>query len=130
MEPDISPDPYVIMGGFTYNNLLIDPWVRISGGGLAQQSINITATLWHPGANGLREGGLGDDQPDPVEFTFTAANLPMGTTVAPDGTVLSGPITSKGLTTQVTATDSTGTYTVTRSLHVTPPDWVPMIRNY
>ncbi|CAN0596330.1 unnamed protein product, partial [Laminaria digitata] len=43
-------------------NLLIDPWVRITGGGLPQQQINLSATLWHPGANGVREGGLGDDQ--------------------------------------------------------------------
>lgn len=131
MEPDPSADPYVIIGGFTYNNLLIDPWVRIAPGGLPQQQIHLTATLWHAGSNGLREGGRGDDQPDPVQFTFTGADNPVGTTVAPDGTVNAGPDTSRASPlSSVTAVDATGTYTVTRPLHVTPPDWNPMIRNY
>ncbi len=131
MEPDASSDPYVIIGGFTYNNLLIDPWVRITGGGLNQHQISLSATLWHPGANGLREGGLGDDQPDPVQFTFSGSGLPMGSSVAPDGTVQAGPITSRGLaSSSVTAVDATGTYSKTLPLHITPPDWNPMVRNY
>lgn len=131
MEPDPSPDPYVIIGGFTYNNLLIDPWVRITGGGIDEHSISLSATLWHPGANGLREGGLGDDQPDPVQFTFSGTGLPTGTSVAPDGTVQAGPITTRGLPgSTVTAVDATGTFSKTLLLHVTTPDWRPMIRNY
>lgn len=131
MEPDTSPDPYVIVEGFTRHNLLIDPWVRIQGGGLPEQSITLNATLWHPGANGLREGGMGDDQPDPVEFTFSGSGLPTGTTITPDGTVTSGPATSRDFSSSsVTASDAAGTYSVTLPLHVVPPDWNPMVRNY
>ena len=129
MEPDTSSEPYIIVRGFTYNNLLIDPWVRITGGGLPQQEISLAATLWHPGANGRREGGLGDDQPDPVQFTWTGSGLPTGASISPDGRVRSGPDTS-GPASFVTATDESGNYTVTLPMAVTPPDWNPMVRNY
>lgn len=129
MEPDNSPDPYIVVRGFTYNNLLIDPWVRISGGGLAEQEISLVATLWHPGANGRREGGLGDDQPDPVEFTWTGNGLPTGASISSDGRVRAGPDTSAP-SSFVTATDTTGTHSVTLPLHVVAPDWNPWVRNY
>lgn len=131
MEPDYLADPYIIVTGFTYNNLVIDPWVRITGfGGLDQHDIYLAATLWSTGANGRREGGKGDDQPLPNTFTWTSGGLPAGTTVSPDGHAHAGEVTSRGLASFVTATDETGQYTTTLPLLVVPPDWNRLIRSY
>ncbi|MCA9551998.1 MAG: hypothetical protein KC933_18305 [Myxococcales bacterium] len=131
MEPDFLGDPYIIVTGFTRNNLMIEPWIRITGfGGLDQHDAYLAATLWSTGANGRREGGMGDDQPMPNTFTWTASGLPPGTTMTPDGHAHAGQVTSRGHASYITATDDTGAYSVTLPLHVTPPDWNSLIRSY
>jgi hypothetical protein len=130
-DPDRSAEPYVIVGGIRRNNLVSDPWVRIQGGGLQQQDAFLSATLWEVGPNGLREGGRGDDRPTEATFTWTASNLPPGTTVSPDGHVQSGSQTNRGArgATTVTASDGAGN-SVTLPLMVLPPDWLPRVREF
>jgi hypothetical protein len=124
---DRRPDPYVIIGGFGTNNLIIDPWVRIAGGNqVPENSIALRATLWSPGPNGLREGGKGDDLPDPRVFAWSAVNLPRGTTMTPDGVVVGGPLTGEA---QIVADDGQGN-TVQRRLLIVSPDWNLRIRDF
>ncbi len=125
---DRSPNPYVVLGGVRTNNLVIDPWVRITGGDPAgENEADLTATLWLVGPNGVREGGKGDDIPDPTHiFTWAAAGLPQGTTVSPDGHVVGGRDTGEG---SVTADDGQGN-TVRARLLVTPPDWNELVREF
>ena len=130
MAPDFRPERYVIVKGFTRNNLLIDPWVRLKGGGiLTEQSITLQATLWDPGPNGAREGGRGDDIPVDRAFTWTGQDLPFETTISPEGEVSPGSVTG-GNGSFVTATDSTGEFSVTLPLYVTPPDFVTKVRAF
>lgn len=131
LEADTSPEPYVIVRGFTRNNLVIHPWVRIRGGGLDQHDIDLTATLWHVGPNGIREGGRGDDVPDGRAFTWSATGLPAGTTVTPDGHVSAGAVTNVGPlgNAMLTASDGNG-HSVSLPLLVLPPDWNPRIRQF
>lgn len=129
MAPDARTDPYIVVSGFTRNNLLIDPWVRVAGAGVDESQINLQAVLWTAGANGRREGGLGDDEAEASTFTWTGDNLPPGTQVAADGRVTSGILTS-GEDSTVRANDSTGQWSVTLPLFVVPPDWVPAARAF
>ncbi len=100
LAPDHSTDPYIRVTGFNTNNLLTDPWVRISGGGIAShQELFLAATLWDVGPNGRREAGAGDDVPDPRVFTWSGTNFPTGTSITPDGHVTTGMITSRGMST-------------------------------
>jgi hypothetical protein len=126
-NPLISPLAIVIIGGFGTNNLIIDPWVRIAGGNqVPENSIALRATLWSPGPNGLREGGKGDDLPDPRVFAWSAVNLPRGTTMTPDGVVVGGPLTGEA---QIVADDGQGN-TVQRRLLIVSPDWNLRIRDF
>lgn len=130
LAADNSPDPYIRVTGFTTNNLLAYPWVRISGGGIAaQQQLFLAATLWDVGANGRREAGGGDDVPDPRAFTWTGAGLPTGTAITPDGHVTTGGITSRGMMPTVTASDGMGN-DITLPIAITPPDWNPDVREF
>lgn len=130
MTPDTTPDPYVVVTGHRPNNLLLEPWVRISGGGIvAQQELFMAATLWDVGPNGRREAGGGDDVPDPRSFTWSGTGLPTGTAISADGHVTTGAITGRGLTPMITATDG-GSWVVSMPLHVVPPDWSHDVREF
>ena len=124
IDDDRSPDDYVMVRGFTKNNLLLAPWVRIRGGGLDQHDLFLSATAYSAGPNGLREGGRGDDVQLPTVLTWAWAGTPItGTNLTPDGHVSAGPTTGSQ---PITA--SGGGLTVTVPLHVVPPDWHPASR--
>lgn len=130
LAADNSPDPYIIVSGFTTNNLLTYPWVRISGGGIAsQQELFLAATLWDVGPNGRREAGAGDDVPDARVFTWSGTGFPTGSSITPDGHVTTGGITSRGMQPMITATDGMGS-SVTMPIAITPPDWNPDVREF
>lgn len=125
---DRGTESYVTLGGFAYNNLIQDPWVRIAGGNQVanNNSIQLTATRWDVGPNGFREGGQGDDVPQSAAFTFTGLGLPAGTTVTPSGVVTGGDDTG---TAQVRLDDGAGTM-ITRRLLIVPPDWNRKVRDF
>lgn len=133
IRDDRRPDPYVIVSGFSYNNLIIDPWIRIGGGRtIGETEIFLSATLWQVGPNGIREGGQGDDIPDPRTFTWTGAALPLGATITPDGHVSGARCQPSGCRSDegtVTADDGQGN-SVTRRLLVVPPDWNRAVRQF
>lgn len=123
---DRSPNPYVLLSPIRTNNLVIDPWVRVTGGDPAgENELYLSATLWTVGPNGVPEAGKGDDVPDPTHvFTWAAAGLPTGTTISPDGHVVSGRRTGQG---NLTADDGQG-HVLHTPLLVTPPDWNELVR--
>ncbi len=125
---DRSRDPYVTLGGFTYNNLIHDPWVRIAGGNQVadNNTIQLVATYWEVGPNGFREGGQGDDVPSSMPFTFSASGLPQGTTVTPTGFITGGSETGDAT---LSADDGAG-HTFQRRLLVIPPDWNRKFRDF
>lgn len=125
---DRSPDPYITVGGFAYNNLIHDPWVRIAGGNQVpgNNTIQLTATYWEVGPNGFREGGQGDDVPSSQPFTFTGVDLPRGTTVTSTGAVTGGDDTGDA---DVVIDDGAG-HSVTRRLLIIPPDWNRKFRDF
>lgn len=127
IRPDFSPEPYVIIDGFTYNNLLIEPWLRIRGGGLAENSLDLVATIYDVGPNGLREGGRGDDVPRPAPLSWSAPNgCPLADLTA-DGHVEASSSQQAGSCDLVA---SGGGFVVDTRLHVLPPDWNPLVRQF
>jgi hypothetical protein len=130
IRDDRDTADYAVVRGYTRNNLLLAPWVRLttgSDGGLDQHDIYLTATIYAVGANGRREAGKGDDIPNPVPLTWqlTGAPIPGGTTISNDGHVRAGSITG-----ETTITASGGGYVINVPLYVTPPDWNPSVREY
>jgi hypothetical protein len=125
---DRSPDPYITLSGFKYNNLIRDPWVRIAGGNQVanNNTIQLVATYWEVGPNGFREGGQGDDVPSSAPFVFSGMGLPSGTTVTPSGFVTGGTDTGDA---QLMIDDGQG-HTLTRRLLVVPPDWNRKVRDF
>jgi hypothetical protein len=128
IRDDRSSDEYVIVRGYTRNNLVLAPWVRLTtgnDGGLDQHDIYLTATIYSTGPNGVREAGMGDDVPEPVPLTWqlTGPAIPGGTSITNDGHVTAGSITG-----ETTITASGGGYVVNVPLYVTPPDWNPLVR--
>jgi hypothetical protein len=126
-----SPNPYVLVTGFTRNNLVIDPWIRIGrtnpvpgGGTTGEDEIFLTATLWNLGPNGVREAGQGDDVPDPRPFTWSSGPLPRGATITPDGHASGARCGGNcvGGEGTITASDGMGNV-VNMTLLVIPPDW-------
>ena len=124
---DRSSEPYVVLGGYTTNNRVTDPFVRVRGGHqTGPVDLSLNARLMSAGPNGIREGGLGDDVPLVADFTFVGTDLPRGTTVSAAGQVSAGRVTGEGT---VVADDGQG-HRVERRLLVTPPDWNDLIRSY
>lgn len=124
---DRSSEPYVLLDGFTTNNRVTDPFVRVRGGHqTGPVDLQLSARLMSAGPNGIREGGLGDDVPLVADFTFVGTDLPRGTTVSATGQVSAGRVTGEGM---VAADDGQG-HRVERRLLVTPPDWNDLIRSY
>lgn len=134
MRDDRSSDPYILVTGIERNNLVIDPWVRLSGNGVPENEIFLRATLWDVGPNGVREAGRGDDVPDSRPFTWSAGGpLPLGTTISPDGHVVGGTCTRgqpcRGGEGPITASDGQGNATTLRLL-VIPPDFNHSVREF
>ncbi len=127
IRDDRQTDDYVIVRGFTRNNLIVSPFVRVTTGtdhALDQHDLYLTATIYSVGPNGAREGGAGDDVPNAVPLTWQWTGTPItGTTVSADGHVHAGAVTG-----QSTLTASGGGYVINVPLLVTPPDWNPRIR--
>ncbi len=126
IRDDRSPLPYVRVTGFHRNNLSIEPWVRIAGGGFAdQQRLALLGTIWEVGPNGLREGGAGDDVPRPVAMQWRFAGPSEVATVSADGRVEAGRRTGEG------ALEAEGDGMMWQgNLRVFPPDWDPRSREY
>lgn len=126
IQDDRSTAPYVIVRGYTTNNLIIEPWVRIAGGGLDQAEIFLAATAYDVGPNLIREGGFGDDVPELAQLSWSWQSAPIPqVTLTPDGHVRAGAVTGQA---NVVATG--GGFTVTTRLRVVPPDWNPLSRVY
>lgn len=127
IRDDRATEDYVVVRGFTHNNLLLAPWVRITRGddlALDEHDIYLTATVYSVGANGIREGGKGDDVADMVPLTWmvSGGQIPE-TTVSSDGHVHAGSLTGA-----TTLTASGGGHVVNVPLYVVPPDWNPLVR--
>lgn len=137
MEVDQSAEDYVVVRGFTKNNLILNPWIRLSGGGLPQNEIFLSATAYSVGPNGIREGGKGDDVADtaPMTWAWTGQPHPF-IELTPDGRVTSqtadtnndGRLDNEAGWAPITA--SGGGHTVSVPLFVTPPDWNPDERRF
>jgi hypothetical protein len=116
-----SSDPYVRVSGWSPNNLIQYPWVRITGGGLDQHEIQFSVRQWSTGDNGIAEGGAGDD------VDLGEADLDWSTDIdavvgamSPTGLFTAAEETGFGT---VTGTDGVTEYTY--DMAVVPPDWVP-----
>lgn len=116
-----SSDPYVRVSGWTANNLIQHPWVRITGGGLDQDEIQFSVRSWSTGANGIAEGGAGDDE------DLGETELDWSTTVpAEAGSIdAGGRFQAGGETGAGTVTGTDGALEYTWDIGVVPPDWVP-----
>lgn len=125
IRDDRSADPYIFVRGFTKNNLAIEPWVRIAGGGVDNHELWLSATIYDVGPNGLREGGAGDDVPRMTALTWTFSGSAQVATVTPDGHVVAGASTGNGAL--VAAGDGMDYQT---RLLVFAPDWNPATRDY
>ena len=126
IRDDTSADDYIVVRGFERNNLVNEPWARISGGnGLFEEQLQLTATVYSVGPNGVREGGAGDDVPDSTALTWTFNGSADLATVTPDGRVQTGQIPGSG---QLTA--SGGGLEYQTRLFVLPPDWNRLIRQF
>lgn len=124
---DRSTEDYLVVRGWTPNNRLGEPWLRLSGGGVEENELFLSATLYGVGPNGRREGGRGDDVARPTTFTWSWGDWnrtpPTDATVSPDGHVVSGRATGSG-----TLLLNGGAYEV--PIHVVPPSWVRDSRLY
>jgi subtilisin-like proprotein convertase family protein len=124
IQDDRDPTEYIAVRGFTMNNLVHYPWVRVddenyTGDGVDHHELFLTAKLYYVGPNGFREGGLGDDIEDPLPLTWSwVGEEILGTVLSIDGYVHAGMTTGKR---QIIA--SGGASTVTLDLLVSPPDW-------
>ncbi|MFO0724044.1 MAG: Ig domain-containing protein [Myxococcota bacterium] len=124
---DRSTEPYVLVDGYTTNNRVTDPFVRVRGGHqVGPVQLQLMAHLYSAGANGVREAGLGDDVLLPASFEWSGDGLPSGTSISTSGVVASGRVTGEGT---VTADDGAG-HRVEKRLLVTPPDWNDLVRVY
>jgi len=125
-DSDPSAENYTVITGFTRNNLIRVPWVRISGGNQVPDNnqIQLTATTYSVGPNGIREAGQGDDVVVPTTPVWSGSSLPPGTTVTPDGLVTGGPETGDA----TLDVDVGAGNIIRRSLQVIPPDWNRLIR--
>lgn len=127
IRDDRRTEDYVVVRGYTKNNLLLAPWVRITRGddlALDEHDIYLSATVYSVGPNGIREGGKGDDVPDMVPLTWMVGGAPIPeTTVTSDGHVRAGSLTGA-----TTLTASGGGHVVNVPLYVVPPDWNPLVR--
>jgi len=121
-----SMDNYIYIRGFTKNNLVVEPWVRIGGSGRMNGEIYLSATMYDVGPNGYPEGGAGDDLPQAASLTWTFAGGPELATVTPDGHVVSGDTPGDAA---LEAEEPGGLKYQTRLL-VLPPDWNVLRRNY
>ncbi|MEQ9496132.1 MAG: putative Ig domain-containing protein [Deltaproteobacteria bacterium] len=130
IRDDRATDDYYIIGGWTPNNRLGEPWLRITGGGVDENELFLTATRYSVGPNGVREGGKGDDVADPTALTWEMggfqrgqSDLPFDGNVSPDGHVTSGSATGTA-TLRIVGTN------VTVPVHFSPPSWVRDSRLY
>ncbi|MBI2892132.1 MAG: putative Ig domain-containing protein [Deltaproteobacteria bacterium] len=112
---------YVRITGWEENNLIHVPWVRITGGGLDQDTIEFQVREWTTGENGIAEGGTGDDE------DLGLADLEWSTDVDPDvGSIdEDGVFTSRFETGSGTVEGTDGDDTYEFEIEVVPPDWVP-----
>lgn len=127
IRPDFDPSPYVIVSGFTYNNLFIDPWIRLFGGGIPENAIDLVATIYDVGVNGIREGGQGDDVARPAPLTWSAPNGCTLADITADGHIEASAAQRAGTCDLVA---SGGGFVVNTEVHVLPPDWNPRVRQY
>jgi hypothetical protein len=127
IQADRATEDYVVIKGFNKNNMLQDPFVRLQGGGVAEHDLFLSATAYSVGANGIREGGKGDDVADPTPLVWSISGAPQGTGVTPDGHV-TAPNANRTGTGQLTA--SGGGHSASIPIHVSPPDWNPVSRAY
>lgn len=121
LTTESSSDPYIRVSGWSPNNLIQYPWVRITGGGLDEHEIQFSVRQWSTGANGIAEGGVGDDE-DLGEADLdwsTDVDADVGS-ISPTGLFTAGADTGSGT---VTGTDGVTEYTY--DMAVVPPDWVP-----
>jgi hypothetical protein len=121
LTTEASSDPYVRVSGWSTNNLIQYPWVRITGGGLDQDELQFSVRQWSTGANGVAEGGFGDDE------DMGEADLDWSTTVDAEAGTISGTglFSSGGETGFGTVTGTDGETDYTFDMAVVPPDWVP-----
>ncbi len=126
IQDDRSTNPYIAVRGYSTNNLIHEPFVRIDdvnvpGDGVDEHELYLSATLYEVGANGYREGGIGDDVVSGVPLTWSWLGTPIpGTTLESDGYVHAGETCGMS---QIVATASGET--ITFMLRVVPPDWQP-----
>jgi len=123
---DASDQPYTFVKGWFANNLIQIPWVRLSSPhNVGESEIALSVERWSPGPNGVREATLGDDVLAPDVFTWTAVSAPAGTDISPDGYLVGGQVTGRGV---LRAEDSQGQGT-DFDFMVVPPDWNRRLSN-
>lgn len=132
LRDDRSTDAYIMVGGWTPNNRIGEPWLRIQGTNTVGESeLFLTATSYSVGPNGRREGGKGDDVAAAETLTWDweswngtgTRNAVRDATVTPDGHVVSGQHCGTGVL-RVVGTN------FTIPVHITPPSWVRDSRLY
>jgi hypothetical protein len=121
LGPETSSEDYLRVRGVSPNNLIDGPFARITGGGLDQDEFDLAVEEWSTGANGVPEGGTGDDELLGAAAVLWASDLPAEVGVlAPDGHFQSGEATGQGI-----LTGEVGERTIELPVKVVPPDWVP-----
>ena len=119
-QDDPSDQPYSYLRGWSANNLIQLPWLRIWGRNhIGESELDLVLERWSAGPNRIREAGQGDDVLSPDVISWSIVTAPAGTTITPDGHLVSGAVTGRGA---VRATDGVGN-TTDFDFIVVPPDW-------
>ena len=119
-QDDPSDQPYSYLRGWSANNLIQLPWLRIWGRNhIGESELDLALERWSAGPNRIREAGQGDDVLSPDVVSWSLVTAPAGTTITPDGRLVSGAVTGRGT---VRATDGVGNSTDFEFI-VVPPDW-------
>jgi subtilisin-like proprotein convertase family protein len=135
VKDEASTSPYILVKGFTKNNLVIEPMLRIcsatpppnaSCAAIDEHQLFLSATAYGVGANGFPEGGKGDDVPMPAALTWawSGASIPE-VELLPDGRITAGSQTGKA-----SINVSGNGLSVSFMLRVVPPKWNPIFRGF
>lgn len=131
VRDDRSAEDYTIVSGWTPNNRLGYPWLRITGTAVGEDELFLSATRYSVGPNGIREGGKGDDVALPDVITWSWGDWdgrrgPNDHNVTPDGHVTSGVIAGGG----TLIMSGPGGFRQEIPIGVSPPSWHRRSRLY
>jgi hypothetical protein len=135
IKDDRTTLPYVFVRGYTKNNLVIEPMIRICStlpppnatcAAIDEHTLRLRATAYSLGANGIAEGGAGDDValPDVLTWAWQGAPIP-DVTLTPTGSVTAGRFTGISMI-NVSGMGVSQSFT----LRVVPPKWNPIFRGF